>query len=50
MTEADLKAIRDSTHKGWALGDERFRAEIERLGERRAAPLQKGRPRKEVGG
>ena len=25
MNEADVKAIRDSLHKGWALGNDRFR-------------------------
>ena len=49
MKEADLKAIRDSLHKGWALGDDRFREEIARLSERRAAPLRKGRPKKNKG-
>ncbi len=42
----DLAAIRDSTHKGWALGDERFCAEMEAMGQRRAAPAPRGRPRK----
>ena len=42
----DLTAIRDATHKGWALGDKRFREMIEGLGERRAAPAAMGRPRK----
>ena len=42
----DLALIRDATHKGWALGDSRFRDMIEQLGERRAAPAAKGRPRK----
>ena len=45
----ELAAIRDSAHKGWALGDERFKALIESLGERRAAPALRGRPRKQVG-
>jgi len=44
----ELHSIRASTHKGWALGDDRFKQMIERLGERRAAPAAKGRPRKEV--
>ena len=44
----DLASIRDATHKGWALGDGRFKEMIERLGERRAAPAAKGRPRKRV--
>ncbi len=42
----DLAAIRDCTHKGWALGGERFRAEVEALGQRRAASKGVGRPRK----
>lgn len=42
----DLAEIRDCTHKGWALGGERFRAEIEALGKRRAASKGVGRPRK----
>lgn len=41
----DLAAIRDCTHKGWALGGERFRAEIEALGRRQAASKGVGRPR-----
>ena len=49
MKEADLKAIRESIHKGWALGDYRFREEIALLSERRAAPICKGRPRKNKG-
>jgi len=43
----DLKEIRDCTHKGWALGGERFREQVERLGKRRAASKGVGRPRKE---
>ena len=46
MKAADLEAIRDSLHQGWALGDDRFREEIALLSGRRAAPLRKGRPRK----
>ena len=49
MTDTDLKTIRDSLHKGWALGDDRFREQIALLSERRAAPLRKGRPRKNKG-
>lgn len=43
----DLAEIRDCTHKGWALGDERFREQIEALGQRRVASKGVGRPRKE---
>jgi putative transposase len=46
MNETDLKAIRDSLHKGWVLDDDRFREQIALLSERRAAPLRKRRPRK----
>ena len=46
ISAADLNAIRDCTHKGWALGSEWFRAEIERLGQRRAVSKGRGRPRK----
>ena len=42
----DLAEIRDCTHKGWALGGVRFRAEIEALGQRQAASKGVGRPRK----
>jgi len=37
IDQGDLAEIRDCTHKGWALGGERFRAEIEALGQRQAA-------------
>lgn len=40
-----LATVRDSTHKGWALGGDRFKAKIERLTLRRTGPLPKGRPR-----
>ena len=46
VSDNDVKAIRECTHKGWALGGERFRAEIEALGKRRAASKGGGRPRK----
>ena len=44
----ELATIRDAAHKGWALGDGKFRETIEALGERRAGPAPKGRPRKDV--
>ena len=46
IDQGDLAAIRDCTHKGWALGGERFRAEIEALGQRQEASKGVGRPRK----
>lgn len=42
----ELQQIRDASHKGWALGGEKFRREIELLSQRRAAPAGKGRPKK----
>ncbi len=48
--ETTLTAIRDATNKGWALGDERFAADIAAAHGRRAAPLLRGRPRKEDNG
>ena len=43
---AELEMIRESTNKGWALGDQKFARKIEKLGGRRASPLPRGRPRK----
>jgi putative transposase len=43
----DLNAIRESTHKGWALGSERFREQIEALAHRQASSKGVGRPRKD---
>ncbi|MEW6133603.1 MAG: transposase [Pseudomonadota bacterium] len=47
IPDRELKDIRESTHKGWALGSEKFKEEIERLGARRAVSKGVGRPRKE---
>ncbi len=43
----DLREIRECTHKGWALGNERFREQVEALGQRRAVSKGVGRPRKD---
>jgi putative transposase len=45
MEACVLEEIRKCTNKGWALGGGRFQAKIERLTERRAKPLAKGRPK-----
>jgi len=45
----DLQAIRDCTHKGWALGRRRFIEKVEALTQRRAASKGVGRPRKDDG-
>jgi putative transposase len=44
LAKADVEAIRDATNKAWVLGHDRFRARIEALADRRAAPLPRGRP------
>jgi putative transposase len=41
----DLAQIRDCTHKGWALGSEKFKATIEALSDRPASSKGVGRPR-----
>ncbi len=45
VSRDDLRSIRECTHKGWALGDERFRGRIEQVGGRRAASKGLGRPK-----
>ena len=47
LSASDLNAIRESTHKGWALGDDRFKDKIEAAGQRRARSKGVGRPRRE---
>lgn len=47
IAKDEMQAIRESAHKGWALGSERFKQEIERLGGRRAVSLGVGRPKAE---
>jgi putative transposase len=48
LDPAFVRALRDATNGGWALGDERFRKEIARRAKRRAAPLPRG-PRPAAG-
>ncbi len=43
----ELEAIRNATNKAWVLGEGRFREKVEALSQRRAAPLPKGRPRRD---
>ena len=42
--DAVVSAIRDATKRGWAVGDARFRAELESRAGRRSRPLRAGRP------
>ena len=46
LADDDLKKIREGTHKGWALGNQRFIDKIEMLGKRPAASKGVGRPKK----
>jgi putative transposase len=47
IAKDELQAIRESSHKGWVLGSERFKAQIEALSGRQATSKGVGRPRKE---
>ncbi|BCG65702.1 MAG: transposase, IS200/IS605 family [Methyloprofundus sp.] len=42
----ELDALREATNKGWVLGSDHFRDEIERLSGRRAGAKPRGRPKK----
>lgn len=46
LTDQEIKDIRESTRKEWALGDDRFKERVEVLSQRRATPLSRGRPKK----
>jgi putative transposase len=46
LTAEELSTISDATNKGWALGNAKFIKKIERITNRRASPLPKGRPKK----
>jgi putative transposase len=47
LGETTVERIRGTANKGWALGNDRFREQIEALSGRRAAQKPKGRPRRE---
>lgn len=47
IASADLKQIRDCTHKGWALGGTKFQETIELLCQRQAVSKGLGRPKNE---
>jgi len=48
MDEKTLEDIRQSTQKGWALGSEHFKSEVERLLQRRSRPLPRGGDRRSM--
>jgi putative transposase len=41
--EEFVTALRRATNGGWAVGGDRFRAQVEAAAQRRAAPLPRGR-------
>jgi putative transposase len=47
ISSADLNQIRDNTPKGWVLGSQRFKYEVELLCKRQAVSKGLGRPKKE---
>lgn len=48
ISRGALEAIRECTHKGWALGSEHFREQIERVSGRRAASKGVGGRKRKV--
>ncbi len=44
--KSDIDALREATNKGWVLGSDRFRKEIERLSGRRSVAKTRGIPKK----
>lgn len=48
LTGTDIAQIRENTHKGWALGSQRFNQEIELLAKRQTSSKGVGRPKKEI--
>ncbi len=46
LTRETIDGIRDATNKAWVLGSDRFQKKIEKLADRRVAPLPKGRQKK----
>lgn len=50
LPEADIKAIRDATQKGWLLGSDAYTARMAARANRRITPLTRGRPRRDAAG
>jgi putative transposase len=48
ISKHDLVQIRDCTHKGWALGSDKFKAQMEKLTQRPVVSKGVGRPRSEI--
>ena len=45
INKADLAAICDCTHKGWVLGSDKFKAQIDEMTQRQVSSKGVGRPR-----
>jgi len=50
LAAEEIRAIADAMLKGWALGSDRFAAELEERGCRRVRPGRRGRPRRDAAG
>ncbi|MGH8400106.1 MAG: transposase [Gammaproteobacteria bacterium] len=50
MDENEVEELREATNKSWALGNDRFKAQVEALSKRRVSPLARGRPKQTTGG
>ncbi len=48
LTPSELDAMRKSAIKGWAIGSEKFQAQLEKVAERRVTPGKRGRPNKQA--
>jgi putative transposase len=45
LGDSIVEDLREATNKGWALGNDRFKAQLEALSRRRVSPLPRGRPK-----
>jgi putative transposase len=50
LTLSEMQDLRDSVHKGWVLGSEAFKNELEKQTSRQVRPGKRGRPRKQATG
>lgn len=50
LTEEDVGALSEATRKGWALGSDQFKLELEKKTNRRIRPAKRGRPFKQKPG
>jgi putative transposase len=48
LKESEIALLREATSKGWALGSEQFKVELEKKCSRRVSPKKRGRPVKSV--